>query len=358
MRLLFALLGIAMGLTGSGAFAEFRRPPPEPGGGWPRLAPLLVAPDGRAIATRAAWRRQARRLRESWLRRLGPFPRECRSLRPELLAREELPDHTRLLLRYEPEPGAPTEAYLLLPKGVTGRRPGMVVFHQTAETHLRQPVGLDGRETMHLALHLVRRGFVCVAPSCYLYGYRGKTMRAAAEEVLARWPGWTGMGKMTWDGIRAMDLLVSRPEVDPRRVGSIGHSLGAKQVLYHAAFDERVRAAVSCEGGIGLTFSNWDAPWYLGPQIRQSDFDLEHHQLLALVAPRAFLLIGGESADGARSWPFIAANLPVWRLFGAEERLGLMRHAYGHDFPPPGPEREAVYRWLEHWLAADRRSDD
>ena len=51
-----------------------------------------------------------------------------------------------------------------------------------------------------------------------------------------------------------------------------------------AAFDERFKVAVFSEGGIGLTFSNWDAPWYLGPRIRQPGFAREHHELLALIA--------------------------------------------------------------------------
>src|SRR5207237_6527129 len=122
---------------------------------------------------------------------------------------------------------------------------------------------------------------------------------------------------------RGTDLLLSRPEVDPARICSIGHSLGAKEVLYHAAFDDRIRAAVSCEGGIGLSFSNWDADWYLGRQIHAPGFRHDHQELLALIAPRAFLLVGGGSADGPQSWPYVEAALPVWRLFGAEERLGL-----------------------------------
>ena len=99
-----------------------------------------------------------------------------------------------------------------------------------------------------------------------------------------RHPGVTGMAKMLFDAVRAVDLLASRPDVDPGRLGSIGHSLGAKEVLYLAAFDTRIRASVSSEGGIGLTYSNWDAPWYLGDAIRRPGFPLDHGQLLALAA--------------------------------------------------------------------------
>jgi pimeloyl-ACP methyl ester carboxylesterase len=160
------------------------------------------------------------------------------------------------------------------------------------------------------------------------------------------------MAKMLWDARRAVDVLAARPEVDARRLGCIGHSLGGKEALYLAAFEPRIRAAVSCEGGIGIPFSNWEADWYLGQQAQSPTFGMDHDSLLlALVAPRAFLLIGGSSADGPQSWPYVEAALPAWRLQQAEERLGLFLHPHGHDFPPPGPEREQVYRWLDHWLA-------
>ncbi len=177
--------------------------------------------------------------------------------------------------------------------------------------------------------------------------------------VLATKPWKTGMAKMTWDAIRATDVLLERPEVDPARLCSIGHSLGGKEVLYHAAFDERVKAAVSCEGGVGVTFSTWDADWYLGKQVKKPEWQAagrDHHELMALIAPRALLVLGGDGkdgADGAKSWPYVEATLPLWKLLGAEQRLGLMRHGRGHDFLPPGEQRERVYRWLDHWVAAE-----
>ena len=146
----------------------------------------------------------------------------------------------------------------------------------------------------------------------------------------------------------AVDLLAVQPDVDRNRLGAIGHSLGAKEVLYLAAFDTRVRAAVSSEGGIGMSYSNWDAPWYLGDAIRRKGFDLDHGQVLALAAPRAFLLIGGDSADGAASWPYVAAVRPVWSLTGGPEAVGLFNHHQGHALP--GSARDRAYVWLDWFL--------
>lgn len=338
-------------LAAGPVYPELRRPPVPAASKAPALAPL-TAVGGRPLRDCADWTRARKQLQAEWQEILGPFPPRV-PLGTTVLFQEELPDHTRLRLRYAVDARTETEAYLLLPKGFKGRRPGLVVLHQTTPAHIAEPVGLQGRESMHLALQLVRRGYVCIAPRNFLWSRPELSLPQVTAEVLRAGPGFrwkTGMARMTWDAIRATDLLAARREVDAGRIGNIGHSLGGKEVLYHAAFDPRIRAAVSCEGGIGLSFSNWDADWYLGPQLRAAGFHHDHHEVLSLIAPRAFLLVGGESADGAASWPYIESTLSIWRLWSAEERLGLLRHGQGHDFPAPGPEREQVYGWLDHWL--------
>ncbi len=156
---------------------------------------------------------------------------------------------------------------------------------------------------------------------------------------------------MLYDGIVALNILADLPEVDPARLGTVGHSLGGKETLYLPAFDDRIRATVSSEGGIGTRFSNWDAPWYLGPDIRRDDFTHEHHELVALIAPRPFLLLAGgrgNAADGDRSWPFLEAALPVYRLYGGKARLGLFNHHKAHSVPPEAERR--MYEWLDAYL--------
>jgi hypothetical protein len=156
------------------------------------------------------------------------------------------------------------------------------------------------------------------------------------------------MAKMVHDARVSLDLLAGLPEVDPQRLGAVGHSLGAKRVLYLSALDERVRVAVSSEGGIGRRFSNWSAPWYLGQRSSGPDAEREHHELLGLVAARAFLLVGGDSADGDHSWPFVAAALPVYRLYGGRPRLGLLNHRQGHTVPAEAVRR--IVEWFERYL--------
>ena len=343
MRAFGVLVSIAILTGGAGPMFEQLRDKPQ------KTFEPLPALDGTESLDK--WERRGRELREAWESVLGPMPQRV-PLHAEVVSTEEQPDHRRIRLRYNVDAKTRTEAYLLLPNepgGINGpasRRAAMVCLHPTTPATIRTAVGLEGREAIHYALHLVRRGYVTIAPRNFLWEVPGQTWQQAAERVIK--DGWrTGMARMVFDAIRATDVLLERPEVDPKRIGTIGHSLGGKEALYHAAFDERIVAAISCEGGVGLKLSNWDADWYLGKQIVAPKFVRDNHEVMALIAPRSLLVIGGESADGAQSWPFIEACLPVWRLYGAPERLGLLRHEHGHNFPPPGDERELVWEWLD-----------
>ena len=51
----------------------------------------------------------------------------------------------------------------------------------------------------------------------------------------------------------------------------------------------------------------------------------------------------------------VDANLPLYRLLGAEERLGLQIIPDGHDFPHAGPDRDKTFAWLDHWMAHEAR---
>lgn len=342
--------------------ADLQKPPAAIPPDATRPAPLLFDAAHQPISTPEAWRARRAELHRTWLDFLGQVPRPDAAPALTLLSAHAVPPIDdgpfvrRSLVRYEAEPGLPVEAYLLEPIGQPKPRPGVVVFHSTIDYTIRQPAGLEGPEDKWIGLHLARRGYVAFCPRNFLWEYGAPDrIEAAVDWLHDRHPGITGMAKMLFDATRAVDALASLPDVDPARIGAIGHSLGAKEVLDLAAFDERIKATVSSEGGIGLTYSNWDAPWYLGDAIRRPGFPLDHGQVLALAAPRAFLLIGGDSADGARSWPYIEASLPVWSLTGAPSAVGLLNHAQGHEYPPIA--RDRAIAWLDHFLGgADPRA--
>ena len=314
------------------------------------LRPLLVARDGKNITKKADWDQARKALQQSWLAQLGTAPEKPDRLDIRLEKTEKCDGYTRQLLSFVSEGDDRIRAYLLTPAGLKEgeKRPTVVVFHQTTRDTLREPIGLGEKPELALALHLVRRGYVTLSPECYILKDQEGWAKGQAVALAQRRPGWTGMGKMTFDASRCVDFLGTLAAVDRERIGCIGFSLGAKEVLYAMAFEPRYKVGVFNEGGIGLRMSNWADPWYFGAKIKARIPALEHHQILALVAPRPLLVLGGDSADGEASWPFLKAVLPVYELLGAGDRVGLHNHKGKHSFPREA--RRLSYRWLDHWL--------
>ncbi len=267
----------------------------------------------------------------------------------------------RSRIEYETEPGQWTEAFILRPskQEATQKFPAVVVFHSTVENSLYQPVGLSGPNASELvaedelrkafALHLARRGYVTLSPRNYLWpAGLGISATEEAAKFKQRQPQRKGMARMLLDSLRAVDLLSSLEGVDSQRIGAIGHSLGAKDVLYLAAFDARVKAAVSCEGGLGIHQSNWNAPWYLDSECLKPEFRMDHHQLLAAVAPRAFMLIGGDASDGVASLPLLQQASKAYITCGSPENLAFYNHRQGHQVTAQSLQRSL--EWLDWHL--------
>lgn len=313
------------------------------------LEPLLLA-DGKKISTKEDWLLQRKGLEAAWRGHLGTAPAKAKDLDVRTEETVEEKDHIRKLVSFQATKDNRIRAYLLIPKGMKPgeKRPAVVVFHQTTKDTFKEPVGLGKNATLALGLHLVKRGYIVLCPECFIL--QGDWAAAQAKVIDKTWPGWTGMGKMLFDASVCVDFLVwlETIGVDVTRIGCIGHSLGAKEVLYAMAFDSRYQAGVFSEGGIGLRMSNWTDPWYLTSRMKEHIPRSEHHQVLALVAPRPILILGGDSADGDTSWAFIEAALPVYELLGAGEKVGLVNHHAKHTFPRSA--RAISYQWLDHWL--------
>jgi dienelactone hydrolase len=313
------------------------------------LRPLLLTRDGKPITKKADWDQAHQELHKTWLAQLGMAPDKPEKLDVRIEKTEKPDGYTRQLVSFASEGDDRILAYLLTPSGLEGeKRPAVVIFHQTTRDTLQEPVGLGKKPELALALQLVQRGYITLSPECYILKDKEGWAKGQAAALAKRRPGWTGMGKMTFDASRCVDYLETLPAVDKERIGCIGFSLGAKEVLYAMAFEPRYKVGVFNEGGIGLRMSNWTDPWYFGDKIKPQIPNLEHHQVLALVAPRPFLILGGDSADGDASWPFVKAVLPVYELLGAGDRVGLHNHKGKHTFPKEA--RRLAYRWLDHWL--------
>ncbi len=279
------------------------------------------------------WEPRRKELVARWQRILGELPREKAPLELTVVSQESLPGFDRRYVRYQVEAGVWTDGYLLVPNPLPKSRvPGVIVFHSTVKEQAQLVAGVASSEPeKQQGVQMALAGYVALCPRNFLFN-EGADFQGNTAEVLRTWH--TGMARMLWDGIRAADVLASLPEVDSERLGCIGHSLGAKEALYLAAFDERIQGAVFSEGGIGLRMSNWEALWYLGPQVKAPEFSQDHEDLIALIAPRSFLVLAGDSADTDAGNDYLRAARPVYARLGAESRLRFFNHRLGHRYPP------------------------
>ena len=314
-----------------------------------KLDSLLLDSDGNPITTLAQWKKQRDIIKKRWLDYLGalnqnptiPHLKVIKEDRPEGLVRQ--------LVEYEGEPGIMVRGYLIKPQKIDHPLPAVVAMHSTSDGEMKYIAGVETGHIVAFGYKLAKLGYVVFCPQNFLHWYKNKSV-SAIEEVARfkqRHPDSKGMAKMLFDAQRAVDVLESLKEVNSDRIGATGHSLGAKEVFYLGAFDDRVKVIVSNEGGIGINFSNWDAPWYLGENI--DEFGQQHHEVLSLVAPKPFLLIGGNSADGEKSRPYIEAVQPVYKLYKTPiDTIQLFNHDTGHSVHPDAEKR--TYEWMTHYL--------
>jgi len=188
--------------------------------------------------------------RRTLTRLLGRTPARA-PLRAKLLERVRLPGIVREKVSYAVEPGERVSAYLFLPEG-KGRRPAVLCIHQHhREFHLgkSEPAGLAGSSEQAYALELAGRGYVTLAPDLICFEERRHQKLSGVDyerfEAMRRLAGGSCLqAKMLWDLGRAVDYLIGRREVDGRRIGCLGHSLGGQETLFLSALDRRI--AVGC----------------------------------------------------------------------------------------------------------------
>ena len=156
-----------------------------------------------------------------------------------------------------------------------------------------------------------------------------------------------------WDGMRAIDYLESRPEVDRQRIACAGHSGGGTLTLFISALDERVKCAVVNEGGTG---HRW--PLDIRPESRVGPSDVEQNlfpaakygidqcDLHVAIAPRPLLALIEEYNPR-----FNAAAEHIRRRYAqldAADRFGTEEATDPHSWTPK--LRTATARWLSRWF--------
>ncbi len=155
-----------------------------------------------------------------------------------------------------------------------------------------------------------------------------------------------------WDGIRSLDYLASRPEVDPKRLGCTGNSGGGTLTAYLMALDERiVAAAPSCYvttlERLFATIGPLDAEQNIPGQVA---FGMEHTDYVTMRAPRPTLLCVAthDFFDIQGAWTTFREASQIYAKLGHAERLNLVEANEKHGFSKP--LRQAAMRWMRRWL--------
>jgi dienelactone hydrolase len=347
----------------------------------------LLRDDGRPVTSADDWYRGRRpELLRHWTRILGklePAPEDRKWFvdvtKATVYDTEEKEGYTRIHLGLPLETDFVQDHLLLLPKG-QGRGPFPAVIAWTSTTpDYTKPEEWWGA-------WLARRGFVVLTSWSFIRRYRNETTfkTGAPELVTERFGHWLPMAKMVYDVRQELQFLKSRPEVDASRVGFIGFSLSAKAALYVGAFAPEITAVVSVDPHTSLHGgTNWEERWYMDwkhvfPDIRTDDypipefrgtvwslldanpkrpgFERNHHEILALAAPRAFQLIGcsmnkwsEEDSDDQQSRGYVHRAKEVYRLLGVPERLEFFGTDEGHRATSPRMDPE-WQRFFVTWL--------
>lgn len=178
---------------------------------------------------------------------LGKLPDRHRPIAVKVISREETDELVveKLLLDINGLEEVP--AYFTKPKNKKGKLPVVLFNHSHfGQYHVGKDEYLRGREEMQdppYALALARAGYAGLCIDSWGFGERkGPTELEIFKEML--WKGQVMWGMMVYDNLRALDYLETREDVDAKRIGTMGMSMGSTMAWWLAALDERIKVCV------------------------------------------------------------------------------------------------------------------
>jgi len=272
--------------------------------------------------------------------------------------------YTRLLVSYNVEQDERAHAFLGVPLKLDGKAPGIVALHGTYPKGKERAAGLVDNPDKAYLDHLCRRGYVVIAPDHFVAGERIPPEGPYdTTRFHQKHPEWTAVGKFTYEHSIAIDVLQSLDEVDPERIGALGHSLGGHGTIFLAAYDERVKAA-ACNCGASFFRHNprvegWARDhWYvyfkhIRPGLLEGKLPpIDFHEIMALVAPRAFLDLSGLN-DGnpltqRQRILMLMKVMDVYELEKAPRNFAFYVHGRGHSVAHES--RQLMYAWMDTHL--------
>ena len=308
-----------------------------------------------ALNSPGSIRRRGDAFREWLTASIGGWPDKT-PLRPRITGTLSRDGYRIEKLVFESRPGFRVTANLYVPSG-PGPFPAILGTVGHSETSKADPV------YQHFWVSMARRGVIVLAYDPPAQGERlvspnsfdgsstpgGGTVEHTAEGAQCLLAGSSFVAYEIWDGIRAVDYLLTRKEVDARRIGVAGNSGGGTQAAYLLALEPRLSVGV-----ISCYMTTWEKLWKSpGPQDAEQNFPgfvsagWDFGDFLIAAAPRP-VLITAATRDffpiaGARS--VAEEQRRIYRVMGRPDGAGFFEFDDTHGWSQP--RREAAYRWLE-----------
>jgi cephalosporin-C deacetylase-like acetyl esterase len=313
-----------------------------------------------AIRNASQVRERQAYIEKTLLHELGGFP-ERTPLHAQINGTLDRPDYQVQKLVYQSLPNFYVTANVYVPK--SGHKPYPAILGVAGHS----PYGKAADHYQTVWISLARRGFLVIAIDPVGQGERFEhldpnthrsllplngTPEHMADGLQAMLTGSSLARYITWDGIRAIDYLESRDDVDKAHIGVTGVSGGGTQSTYIATLDSRISAAA-----IACYLTSWNAMWAdPGPQDSEQVLDrfladhLDYADFLIRIAPRPvemdvatrdFFPIAGAHATYAE-----AKN--IFHLLGVDDHINLTEADNPHRWSTP--LRLSTYKWFAHWF--------
>jgi hypothetical protein len=305
---------------------------------------------------------QERRRRELWSL-LGDLPWQHKPGPAKVVKTEKHDGYTleRLVLDLNGVEAVP--ALLLIPDKRQRRAPGLLFIHWHGGMYdLGKEQLLVGDEAQPAyAPVCVEKGLVTLAIDSWCFGERKVVANGHVGEEdafkLMLWEGQVLWGMMMFDELRALDYLASRLEVDPKRLGVFGMSMGSTKAWWLSALDPRVHLSVDVccltdfEELIRIRNLKGHSIYYYVPSLLKH---FQTAQINELVVPRPRLSVNGrqdELTPPAGVEKVRNHLLPLYRRYGREQDCRIELFNCGHVETPE--MRKLVLAWMDKYLVQE-----
>ncbi len=301
------------------------------------------------------WDAQKAELRKKLWRLLGDMP-PLFTPKPKIDKSESRDGYTLEHFAFDNGVGDTVYGYILIPVGRTDPGPAILYNHYHGGQYQqgKEEVIIKAFNTLDFATGeaLAKEGYVVMSIDAYAFGER-RFQGPAGEREEGRKTEWalfktfllegrTLWGMIVRDDLLALNYLVSRPEVDPNRIATMGMSMGSNRSWWAAAMDERIKATVSivCLSRYQNLIAHGSVCshsfYFYVPDMLAEKIDVE--SVVGLIAPRPFLAMTGEMdrlspVDGVQ----IIYNFQehLYKLYERKDNFrGLLYPGVGHEYTP------------------------